>query len=1258
MGINSCFALVSIGLDSLIAALGPIKNGSQPPNYVVNPTGPKHRQRFLCEVRVEGLEYTGVGNSTNKKDAQTNAAKDFLQFLVREGRLQPSDVPREFPIGGGGTPAGGGPLFGPRWNAPREAPQQHASPYRGGMGEAYAERMLQQNRQNLEDAEDLDVNAEIHGNWTIENAKSKLHQYIQMNRIMADYNYRNIGPPHNMSFIAELTIYIRKLNRNLTAREHGSNKQTASKSCALSMVRQLFHLGEIEAFSGTLKKKEITAMKEFQLKLAPDVFDEVNHVVEKLGLKPNGPIKPPIPDNKFVIKEKRRAEVPQCSGQPDGVVGWSPPMANWNPWLQQNLDEHRFATMTLEQISKEMLELYNNQLDNPALRQMIQKREQLPVHQAYDALLDAIHANSVTIVRGNTGCGKTTQVPQYILDSFVNVDDGAQCNIVVTQPRRISAISVAERIAEERCEPLGESVGYSVRFESLLPRPYASILFCTVGVLLRKLEGGLRGISHVIIDEIHERDINTDFLMVVIRDMVKKHPQLRVILMSATIDITLFQEYFGNNVPVVEVQGRAFPVHQLFLEDTIDLLKWQPPIDARKKRKGKSGGGGDDDDDDLPGDELDENLNQVADSSFGPEVASTMAALDERQISFELIADILRYCKQQQADSAVLVFLPGWNMIFALLKHLEADPQFGRKEDFSILPLHSQIPKEDQGRVFRPVPSGCMKVILSTNIAETSITINDVAFVIDTCKVKMKMFTAHNNMTNYATVFASKTNLEQRKGRAGRVQEGMCFHLISRERYKRLDQYSTPEIFRTPLHELALSIKLLKLGDITPFLNKAMEQPPIDAVVEAEVTLRNMGALNADSQLTKLGEILARMPIEPQLGRMIVMSVICHCADPLLTISANSSTFPEPFETPFIGRLQYLHRKFSGGQYSDHVTLLNVYQQWEQARLRGGEQQEQAFCDQWSVSLPTMRVTHDAKQQLRQILINAGFPEEEFERPMYNFKGEDKMLEVAVGLLIAGHYPNICYHQEKRKVRTRAVSCKQMTMVTPLQILLFGAQEVVATNIDTVVVDNWIAFKMDPTLAAAIVSLQEPLNNLLHRVVEDPELLSQLPEADVALVNVVQRLCHFSSSGLDTPVGGVGFLAQNDVGEGPPVKRARHTSTNIGRSGFGHSGGAREPDGYGSMYGNNHMGGGFQSVKFKRGFRGRSFQDYAGKNGGFQGSSGFTTRSNIGGFRDNSGGGFIGGCHVGGSTGGNPGSYSFGRLRADSMYGFPPSGKN
>ena len=183
---------------------------------------------------------------------------------------------------------------------------------------------------------------------------------------------------------------------------------------------------------------------------------------------------------------------------------------------------------------------------------------------------------------------------QYILDDYIGTEQGAHCNIVITQPRRISAISVADRVAQERCENIGLSVGYSVRFESVFPRPYGSVMFCTVGVLLRKLEGGLRGVSHVIVDEIHERDVNTDFLLVVLRDMAFNFPDIRIVLMSATIDTTLFSKYF-NNCPIIEVPGRAFPVQEYFLEDAIQMTNFIPPTLPGKKRK--SGGGGGDDED-------------------------------------------------------------------------------------------------------------------------------------------------------------------------------------------------------------------------------------------------------------------------------------------------------------------------------------------------------------------------------------------------------------------------------------------------------------------------------------------------------------------------------------------------------------------------------------------------------------------------------------------------------------------------------------
>ena len=214
-----------------------------------------------------------------------------------------------------------------------------------------------------------------------------------------------------------------------------------------------------------------------------------------------------------------------------------------------------------------------------------------------------------------------------------------------------------------------------------------------------------------------------------------------------------------------------------------------------------------------------------------------MALLSEKDVCFELIEALLLHIKGMNVPGAVLIFLPGWNVIFSLLRYLQQS-QLASTGQYCFLPLHSMLPREDQRRVFQPVPDRVTKVILATNIAESSITIDDVVFVIDSCQAKMKLFTSHNNLTHYATVWAAQNNLEQRRGRAGRVRPGYAYHLCSKARYEKLEKNVTAEMLRSPLHETALAIKLLGLGSIAQFLSKALEPPPIDAVIEAEVMRR------------------------------------------------------------------------------------------------------------------------------------------------------------------------------------------------------------------------------------------------------------------------------------------------------------------------------------------------------------------------------------------------------------------------------------
>ena len=531
----------------------------------------------------------------------------------------------------------------------------------------------------------------------------------------------------------------------------------------------------------------------------------------------------------------------------------------------------------------------------------------LPVTARKDEIVKAIRENQVVVIAGETGSGKTTQIPKMCLEAGLGIEAKIGC----TQPRRVAALSISKRIAEELRANWGREVGCKIRFDDR-SSPHTYIKLMTDGILLAEAQGdpNLSEYNAIIIDEAHERSLNIDFLLGHLKNLLARRKDLKLIVTSATIDTQAFSKHF-NNAPIIEVSGRMYPVE----------VQYQP-------------------------------LNSESEESGDVNYVDAAVSACERILYETNTGD-------------VLIFMPGERDIRETGDQLQG--RFSGEAE--IVPLFGRLSSGDQQKVF--APSAKRKVIIATNIAETSLTIPGIRYVIDAGLARISRYNPRNRTRRLPVESISQSSANQRKGRAGRVQDGVCIRLYSEEEFNERPAFTQPEIQRSNLAEVILRMKAFHLGDIETF---PFVQPPTPAAISSGYALlQELGALDEQRALTALGRDLARLPIDPTIGRMLLQSQHEHATQELLIIASGLS-IQDPRERPSDQKeaAAAAHRKFNDPR-SDFLTLLNiwnaVHDQWEQLRTQN---QRRKFCKQHFLSYLRMREWQDLYTQLHNALEDLG----------------------------------------------------------------------------------------------------------------------------------------------------------------------------------------------------------------------------------------------------------------------------------------------
>ena len=535
----------------------------------------------------------------------------------------------------------------------------------------------------------------------------------------------------------------------------------------------------------------------------------------------------------------------------------------------------------------------------------------LPIYEYKNKILEIIKEKKILIIEGETGSGKTTQIPQYLYEN-------GYCNnnkkICVTQPRRVAAMSVASRVSYEMGVKCGHEVGYSIRFEENVS-PLTKIIYMTDGIFLRYLlsDYQLNEFSVIMIDEAHERSIQTDIIFGVIKKLIEKREDLRVIISSATLSTLKFKNYFSE-AEIIKVPGRRYPV---------DIYYTKSPE---------------------------------------PDYIEA-AVITSLQIHISQADELF---DENNSGGDILVFLTGQEeielakrMITNQIKKLK-----GKIPNCVVLPIYAALPSEEQAKIFMPVSKGERKIILATNIAETSITINGIGYVIDSGFCKQMCYDPRTGLETLAVTPISKANANQRAGRAGRVRPGKCFRLYTSSSFQNeLEENNIPEIQRNNLISMILLMKSLGINNLLDF--DFMDSPPHEILIKALEQLYALGALNSEGILTQTGLKMIQYPIDPSLTKCIIASIKYKCFKEIITIvsmlSIGSSVYYDSNDDK--NNSKKAHSMFEHNE-GDHFSLLQIYNEWEETDFSN------IWCTENYIHPKAMQKARNIKEQLEYISKN------------------------------------------------------------------------------------------------------------------------------------------------------------------------------------------------------------------------------------------------------------------------------------------------